>query len=239
MTVSVLASLCFTSCVFALQTSVQYKEAQSRRSQLSATTVSEVEFFSTHVGGLKLVPRTGWLNHGISPLKCESVADHSYRLAILVMLYDPDANLGKKLNISKMSQMALLHDLAESIVGDITPPADSGVSRAEKHDLEHKAMVTILATLSDKKKAEFRSLFEEYEAQVTEEAKFVKDCDRIEMCSQALEYENRENVDLTGFFTATRNKARFPQTVAWDEELFRSHELLKKGKKTEKKRNRA
>ena len=48
---------------------MQYKEAQSRRSQLSATTVSEVEFFSTHVGGLKLVPRTGWLNHGISPLK--------------------------------------------------------------------------------------------------------------------------------------------------------------------------
>ena len=43
-----------------------------------------------------------------------------------------------KLNISKMVQMSLIHDIAESIVGDITP--FDGITEQQKHDREFDAM---------------------------------------------------------------------------------------------------
>ena len=65
------------------------------------------------VGKLKKVKRTGWLVAGIK--NPESVAEHSYRLAVLSMV------LGKKFNLNteKLIKMSLIHDLAEGEVGDL------------------------------------------------------------------------------------------------------------------------
>jgi putative hydrolase of HD superfamily len=76
--------------------------------------------------------------------------------------------------------------------------------------------------------AELRRLWEEYEAQETAEAKFVKDCDRIEMILQALEYETRNGVALDTFFESTKGKARFEQTISWDTEIRRRRAALHK-----------
>lgn len=58
----------------------------------------------------------------------ESVADHSYRAAVLAMALPPG------LDRDRCVKMALLHDLAESMVGDITPSC--GVTTEEKHGRE-------------------------------------------------------------------------------------------------------
>lgn len=77
---------------------------------------------------LKLQKRTGWVRQGIN--LPESIADHMYRMAMLSLLSEED----DRLDIAKCVQMAVVHDLAEATVGDITPY--DGISKAEKEKLE-------------------------------------------------------------------------------------------------------
>lgn len=73
----------------------------------------------------------------------ESVADHSWRMALLCMLFSEEKNI----DISKCMKFAIIHDLSEVIVGDITPRDD--ISAKEKHKLEDYGIKLIFATLSN------------------------------------------------------------------------------------------
>ena len=150
--------------------------------------------------------------------------------------------------------MALVHDLAEAKVGDITPHC--GVSDDDKHARELQAITEMTqkltnlpgispssstmatATASDGKGdtvsssssssttlspvgQEILELWKEYEAGVTEEAKLVKDMDKLEMILQALEYETdgKNKKSLDGFFDGTRGKWKTPIGEAWGKEI--------------------
>ena len=81
---------------------------------------------------LKLQKRTGWVRNDVkSP---ESIADHMYRMAILSLLSEED----QELDIGKCVQMAVVHDLAEASVGDITP--FDGVTKEAKQKLEEVSL---------------------------------------------------------------------------------------------------
>ena len=72
--------------------------------------------FASRVAKLKEVKRTGWTYY--KEIKdVESVADHSYRMAMLCMAFSKFAEV----DVSKCVKMALMHDLAEAVVGDIAP----------------------------------------------------------------------------------------------------------------------
>jgi putative hydrolase of HD superfamily len=88
-------------------------------------TISPVPFFHL-VERLKTTKRTGWTNVGIED--GESISDHMYRMAILAMV--APTTIASRIDMSRCVQMALIHDMAESLVGDITPV--EGVSKAEK-----------------------------------------------------------------------------------------------------------
>src|SRR5437870_2233242 len=66
-------------------------------------------------GGLKLVRRKGWVDRGVED--AESVADHSYRVALLAWLLARRRGL----DAGHAALIALVHDLAEAEVGDATP----------------------------------------------------------------------------------------------------------------------
>ncbi|XP_072264959.1 5'-deoxynucleotidase HDDC2 isoform X3 [Pyxicephalus adspersus] len=83
--------------------------------------------FMKLLGQLKRTPRTGWVYRQVE--KPESVSDHMYRMAVIAML-----TADNKLNKDRCIRLALVHDMAESIVGDIAP-ADN-VSKEEKHRKE-------------------------------------------------------------------------------------------------------
>ncbi|KAJ2925762.1 hypothetical protein H1R20_g11336, partial [Candolleomyces eurysporus] len=70
--------------------------------------------------------------------------------------------------------MALVHDLAEAQVGDITP--HENFTKEEKHRLEQEAMNNFVHTMLHNSPAAQRieALWREYEAGETPEAKFVK-----------------------------------------------------------------
>ena len=74
-----------------------------------------LDFFKTAVN-LKNISRQGWMDK-LSLKHPESVADHSYSMAIMGMIISDLENY----NSEKMLKMILLHDLAESEIGDYTP----------------------------------------------------------------------------------------------------------------------
>lgn len=94
-------------------------------------------------------------------------------------------------------KMGLVHDLAESIVGDITPMDD--VTPEEKHAKEkvdfpffqyfQNAFAEIVGNFPKELAEEFLSLWEEYEAQETIESHYVFDFDKLDMLLQANQYE--------------------------------------------------
>ncbi|RNC49789.1 hydrolase of HD superfamily [Trypanosoma cruzi] len=152
--------------------------------------------FLRTVGNLKETDRTGWVEHGIP--NPESVSDHMYRVAVMCMMC-PD----EKLDRNKLIRMALCHDAGESIVGDISPKM--GVSKEDKYNQE-KAAVLHLTGLLEKESPlsrELHELWEEYEAQHTPEAQFLKDIDLLEMVAQAHAYElAHPEKDLSSFFVS-------------------------------------
>lgn len=106
--------------------------------------------------------------------------------------------------------LAIVHDLAEATVGDLTPFDPVPVSKAEKQRLEEEAMRSYTDELLGGGEAGKRvwRLWREYEDGETREAKFVKDLvgpfaavwqtladasaqDRFELALQAVEYERR------------------------------------------------
>ena len=133
-------------------------------------------------------------------------------------------------------KIALVHDLAEAKVGDITPHC--GVDDSTKHQLELEAITGMTGGLGGSNSevgAEILELWKEYEAGETPEARLVKDMDKLEMILQALEYEtdgeNEESLD--GFFDSTRGKWRTQIGAAWGEEIERRRKNQHKKQKIE------
>ncbi|KAI8438687.1 hypothetical protein MSG28_011103 [Choristoneura fumiferana] len=176
------------------------------------------------VGRLKHVKRTGWVLCDIDD--CESIAGHMYRMGMMTFLLTEENN-PTKLDRFRCLQIALVHDLAECIVGDITPHC--GVTPEEKHRQEDEAMKTI-AELTGIAGDRMYELYKEYENQTSPEAKFAKDLDRYDMIFQAFEYEKRENAPrkLQEFFTATEGKFNHPFIKDLVFELYRQREEFEK-----------
>ncbi|MEM2870058.1 MAG: HD domain-containing protein [Thermoplasmata archaeon] len=126
-------------------------------------------------GKLKLVKRQGWVEAGVPVGKVESVADHCFRTALIVAFYR-----GAEVDTLRAVRMALVHDIGEAMVGDITPR--SGVAREEKLRLEEEAVRALGSE-------EALALWREYAEGETPEARLVREADVLEMLAQAREYE--------------------------------------------------
>ncbi|MFW6045937.1 MAG: HD domain-containing protein [Natronomonas sp.] len=129
---------------------------------------------------LKDVRRTGWQLRNVEDP--ETVAGHSWGVAMLVFLFAPD-----HIDRDRTIRMALIHDVAEAVVGDYptrADPADEPIDPAEKDRLERHALGDELDGLDP----ETITLWEEYAARNSKEAQFCKDMDLIDTCLQALLY---------------------------------------------------
>jgi putative hydrolase of HD superfamily len=132
---------------------------------------------------LKRLFRQGWLRRGVPPERCESVAEHVFSMALLGWWICD--SLFPALDRDRVLRMVLAHELGEIYTGDLIP-AD-GVEREEKHRREHAALLKVAGKLAGG--AAVISAWEEYEAEVTPEARFVRQLDRLEMAMQACVYE--------------------------------------------------
>lgn len=159
--------------------------------------------FALISGKLKRLPRTGWILSNVN--EPESVAEHSFRTALLAMIFAPKVGADPL----KAMQIALIHDVAETEIGDIVVERGDTilVHPDEKHEKEWQAMAKISEGIEY---PELLELFDEYEQQQTVEAKLVKQLDRLEMAIQAYEYEKEQKLDLEEFFFSVRRDVEDP-----------------------------
>ena len=125
--------------------------------------------FLTKIEILKCNTRHSWTSSG----RQESVAEHSWRLAVMAMLC---ADEYPELDISKVIKMCLIHDWGEAITGDI--PA---FVKTVQNELDEDVAVTkLLSVLPADIQIELQLLFDEMNARETPEAKLFKSLDNLE-----------------------------------------------------------
>ncbi len=169
------------------------------------------------VGQLKRLPRQGWVDRGIaSP---ESVADHTYRMAMMAWTLGQEAGL----DVGRLLKLVLVHDLPEVLAGDATPyraliaqgvapgdaaagwhdlltEADRAVSEDAKAQAERIAIEALVAHLPPPLGEEVRALWTEYAERSTPEAQFASQIDKVEALLQAIEYEQASQpADVASF----------------------------------------
>jgi len=194
----------------------------------------ELARFFTRVQALKRVPRSGWIDRGVSLPDVESVADHTWQTALIAWLTAVD---GSALDANRVLQLAMIHDLAEVIVGDQPPYAADEVpdagdraaltaffsrrqvrseeARAVKREAENAAFIDLIADLSPTVRDLLTGLWEEYETQATPEARFVKQADTLEAYMQALHYAAVDiSLPMDGFRHMADLELTQPEMVA-------------------------
>jgi putative hydrolase of HD superfamily len=160
---------------------------------------------------LKSVPRTGWLDRGLDPLRVESVADHSFEVALLAWVCALQRHAeGAAIDPERVLKLAIIHDLAEAETGD-APPYDPAAVPSEHHPAARRAfletrhsrdpdrraakradedavMRNLLTALPDATRSALGELWNELYLEESPEARFVKQVDRLETFLQSRFY---------------------------------------------------
>ena len=133
-------------------------------------------------------------------------------MAIIGMIFSDLENM----DTEKILKIILLHDLAESIIGDMTPEQ---ISKEEKQIIENKAMKNILRNLPSSIQKQYDLLWEEYQLNNSKEAKIVHQIDKFEMALQAKIYSNEGHSEekLASFFNSSKSEIYDPKLL----ELFK------------------
>jgi len=189
-----------------------------------------IDFF-TKIGRLKRIKRTGWVLRGVR--EPESIADHSFRLAIMAWIFGQ----GKKLDILRAIKMALVHDLCEVFAGDATP-YDEWVEKGKhvnnrqvfnrwplrltKEEKERRAgskrgketrsleEVGLPEDLRD----EIVGLWTEYEEGLTREAALVRQIDKMENMISACEYRLEDGeLPIRSFWVQLKESVDDPDLI--------------------------
>jgi putative hydrolase of HD superfamily len=143
----------------------------------------DLDPFFKSVLELKSVKRAGWVSK-VKVKSAESVADHTFATCAVGMLLADMTGV----DTMKVMRMAVLHDLAESIVGDYMP---GDVSVNEKVQEEKAAMEGILSGLPPDVRANYAKIWTEYLDNKTDIARFVHRIDKLEMAMQAANYASQ------------------------------------------------
>lgn len=151
---------------------------------------------------LKALSRAGWVRKGVPAP--ESVAAHSWGVAWLVL-----ALLPPELSRERALTYAVLHDLAEVRVGDLTP--HDGVGALDKQARESAALASLLGPVPGGSALE--ATWHAYEAQQDDEARFVRQLDRLDMALQAVVYQAEVDADLQEFLDSAARVVTHPRLV--------------------------
>jgi len=156
-----------------------------------------LDFFKT-AANLKKISRQGWIDK-LSLDNPESVADHTYSMAVIGMVISDLENY----NSEKIIKMILLHDLAESKIGDFTPEQ---LNKEKKNELENNVFNKIIKNLPNLIKSQYLQIWQEYQENTSLESKLVHQIDKLEMVLQAKIYKDdgHSQKKLESFFESAK-----------------------------------
>ena len=161
-------------------------------------------FFKTSAN-LKNISRQGWIDK-LSLSNPESVADHTFSMAVIGMVISDLENL----NSEKVIKMILLHDLAESKIGDIVPDQ---MKIEEKQRLENSAFEEIVNALPESIESNYVDIWKEYQENNSIESQIVHQIDKLEMALQAKIYQSQghSKEKLEPFFESAKSSITNPK----------------------------
>ena len=137
---------------------------------------------------LKRLDRTGWTLRGLAN-GTESVAAHSFGVGVTAMLLADEIRArGREVDLVKVLRMSLLHDWAETRVGDLPKTAVTYFGSEVRRKAELAAFSDVIAE-AGAGAVHYRGIYEEYEQRETLEARLVKAADVIDLLVQALALE--------------------------------------------------
>jgi len=130
--------------------------------------------FILELDKLKRVQRQTWLT---DTSRKENSAEHSWHIAVMALVlaeYAPKNNL----DIGRVIQMLLVHDIVEIDAGDTFCYDQEAVTRQADH--ENQAAERLFGLLPRDQADRFRGLWEEFEACRTPEARLAHSLDRLQ-----------------------------------------------------------
>lgn len=158
-----------------------------------------IEFLGV-IEKLKCNTRHSWTSSG----RRESVAEHTWRLAVLAMLCKDEY---PDLDNDKLIRMCLVHDLGEALTGDVP-----SFYKTEQNELgEAEAWEQLFLMLPEPYASEIRALYEEMEKRETPEAKLYKALDNME----AVISHNEASLDTWIPLEYTLNLTYGEENAAW------------------------
>jgi 5'-deoxynucleotidase YfbR-like HD superfamily hydrolase len=160
---------------------------------------------------LKTVTRSGYTSTGTP----ESVAEHTWRLSLMAMLLAPEF---PNVDFARLIKICIIHDLGEAIGGDIPAPEQARrIAAGEsggKSDNERRDLVTLVQPLPDRLRSEILSLWDEYEAAESPEAKLAKALDKLETILQHTQGRNPPDFDYRFNLSYGREHTASPPLIA-------------------------
>jgi putative hydrolase of HD superfamily len=153
---------------------------------------------------LKRLDRTGWTLRGL-PNGTESVAAHSFGVSVTAMvLADRLRAEGIAVDTEKVLRISLIHDWAETRVGDMPRTATEFFGADIRKRAEKAAFKQIVEGV-ELPEAIYQKLHDDYEERRSLEAKLVKAADVIDLLVEALALERAGARGLGEFWEVTAN----------------------------------
>ena len=149
---------------------------------------SVIEFYVL-CNKLKNIVRTGWKAWGVKRERIESIAEHVYGVQMLAI--SMWSQYGYDVNIKKVLTMLAIHELEETIIGDLT---QFQIDKSKKEEMGHNAIKKVLSQLLQG--SSFEELILEFDERKTPEAKFAYQCDKLECDIQCKLYDEENCVSL-------------------------------------------
>lgn len=177
--------------------------------------MEELIKFFIEVGKLKEAKRRGWVLRGIK--RPESVAEHSYRVLVLALIF----GFKNRLNLKRLLKIALVHSLSAVYIDYISPYDKVLAAKTkeetikkypallfrapyakkesvlkQRYEEEKKSIEQLIKGLDETVKNEILYLWQDFQNKSSKEAKFLYTLDKLENLIQALEYKDELGSDL-------------------------------------------
>lgn len=154
---------------------------------------------------MKKLLRQGWIRAGVPLSSIESLADHSWSVAVLTYLFCTIENTIRGLEVplidpQKAVLIALFHDLKESEFFDIDKSVEQVVNHEQlvqfQQHLEEGAIRNILLKVPDSIKESFSLILRDHQS---EEYHIARVSDLVDLINQARQYKRKHWLDENQF----------------------------------------
>jgi len=154
---------------------------------MNASELTGVLEFLRAAEALKTATRSGWTSTG----QPESVAEHTWRLCLMALALHPSF---PDVDFARLIKICIIHDLGEAIGGDVPAPEQARRAGPKAAD-ERRDLLQLLAPAPAALREEITSLWDEYEAARSPEAKLAKALDKLETILQHTQGQNPADFD--------------------------------------------